>query len=283
MADDGTHLEVSLRNHVGACDVVPRESWPSRTCASGGVAAQPNPQITEPVQGANKAVRAALRLMLHTTISYAYYSPEEKLLGDKPSSYRQCRSNLQAFLRWGYPRDAGGGLAPRVVLNVIGDTPVPDLGGRDHIVVRKRKLVPADLYVHALTALEVLQGPGANNNTDYFVFLNCGVRGPYIAPTSGFTARLGAAAWLLPFVNRLKSGAILSGPSISCELGPHLQSYFLVATTQAVSEFILPKWRLRDKSKEEIVLAGEVGVSKSILQAPMANAFPPLSPSLDCR
>jgi hypothetical protein len=135
---------------------------------------------------------------------------------------------LDAFLRWGLPQN--GGPVPRVILNVIGDSPVPYLGGRRRITVQRRDLAPADLFVHAQALRETQNW----NDTDFFVFLNCGVRGPYLAPESDATARLGAATWLEPFVSRLRDGVVLSGPSMSCEVRAHLQSYFLAATRQAV-------------------------------------------------
>ena len=128
-------------------------------------------------------------------------------------------------------------------------------------------MAPADLFVHAQAVLETL----GSNDTDYFVFLNCGVRGPYVAPTSDATARLGAASWLWPFTNRLQDGVVISGPSISCEISPHLQSYFLVATMQAVEQFILPRWdRQRvtiSASYGGIIKEGEVGLSTAIFGA----------------
>ena len=172
MNKDQDYLKVALRNHDGACDVENPQSWPARACAIGdAAAAHPNPQIAEPTQGVRlhqAAVRAARRLMLRTTVSYAYYSPKAKLLGPTPAIFRQCRSNWKVFLRSGLPHETSGGVAPQVILNVIGDTPVPDVGLRDYVTVRKRKLVAVDLFVHALTAREVL-GSGAANDT-YRVF-----------------------------------------------------------------------------------------------------------------
>jgi hypothetical protein len=196
-----------------------------------------------------------------TLISYAYYSPQ----GKESPVYAQCRSNLDAFLRWGLA--PYGGPLPRVILNVIGDSPLPSLGDRHRITVRRREVAPADLFVHA----QVLRETRDLNDTDYFVFLNCGVRGPYLAPESDATARLGAATWLQPFVSRLRDGVVLSGPSMSCELSAHLQSYFLVATKQAVEQFILPRWGIERASVPEdyggIIKQLEVGLSTAIWDA----------------
>ena len=79
-------------------------------------------------------------------ISYAYYSP----LGKTDRMYAQCRSNLDHFLRRGLPPHDGHN-HPDVILNVIGDSPVPSLGGR-RITIRRRALGPADLFVHAQLA-----------------------------------------------------------------------------------------------------------------------------------
>lgn len=145
-----------------------------------------------------------------------------------------------------------------------------------------------------------------SNATDFFVFLNCGVRGPYLAarPGSATAARLGASAWLHPFISRLQDGVLLSGPSISCEIGPHLQSYFLAATRRAsppptrpfpatrtiarrlfaapvpipvapppsarraVEAFVLPRWESGPRAGYlDIVRTGEIGLSRAILAA----------------
>jgi len=257
------YAQATLRR-VGACDVEPSHTWTARTCAAISQSALPEPPAEPPRQQAHVVVRsrsAARRLVQRTLVSYAYYSPQ----GKESPVYAQCRSNLDAFLRWGLA--PYGGPLPRVILNVIGDSPVPSLGDRHRITVRRREVAPADLFVHA----QVLHETQYLNDTDYYVFLNCGVRGPYLAPESDATARLGAATWLEPFVSRLRNGVVLSGPSMSCELSAHLQSYFLVATKQAVEQFILPRWGIERASVPEdyggIIRQFEVGLSTAIWDA----------------
>ena len=260
--EDHAHAQNILR-HFGACDVEPRHTWTARTCAATSQSALPEPPVQPPRQPAHSAMqaRSARWLVQRTLVSYAYYSPRGK---DTPV-YAQCRSNLDAFLRWGLPQN--GGPVPRVILNVIGDSPVPYLGGRRRITVQRRDLAPADLFVHAQALRETQNW----NDTDFFVFLNCGVRGPYLAPESDATARLGAATWLEPFVSRLRDGVVLSGPSMSCEVRAHLQSYFLAATRQAVEQFILPLWGIErasiPKDYTRIVSNYEVGLSTAIWDA----------------
>ena len=260
--EDDDHTQAILWR-VGACDVEPRHTWTARTCAATSQTALPEPPVQPPRQPAHSAMqaRSARWLVQRTLVSYAYYSPRGK---DRPV-YAQCRSNLDAFLRWGLPQN--GGPVPRVILNVIGDSPVPSLGGRRRITVQLRKSAPADLFVHAQALRETQNW----NDTDYFVFLNCGVRGPYLAPESDATARLGAASWLEPFVSRLRDGVVLSGPSMSCEVRAHLQSYFMAATRQAVEKFILPLWGVKrasiPRNYVEMVRNYEVGLSTAIWDA----------------
>jgi hypothetical protein len=125
-------------------------------------------------------------------------------------------------------------------------------------------LGPADLFVHAQALRETL---GQNDDTYYFVFLNCGVRGPYLMPASHPTARLGVASWLEPFTSLLRNGAMISGPSISCQPSPHLQSCFVVGTKQAAEQFILPKWGQEYDNKTRIIVESEIGLSSAIIQA----------------
>jgi len=205
-------------------------------------------------------MHAARQLERRTVISYAYYSPLGNFEGDEKEKYAQCRSNLDHFLSWGLPLNDGHHLD--VILNVIGDSPVPSLGGR-RVTIRRRALGPADLFVHAQALRETL----GRNDTDYFVFLNCGVRGPYVIPASDPASRLGVASWLEPFTSRLRNGAMISGPSISCERSPHLQSFFVVATKQAAEQFILPKWGVTYDEKQRAIDESEIGLSTAILHA----------------
>ena len=235
------------------CELESRQTWTARTCA----ARPPWPQQHSPQQ---LSVHAARQLERRTVISYAYYSPLGNFEGDEKEKYAQCRSNLDHFLRWGLPLNDGHHLD--VILNVIGDSPVPSLGGR-RVTIRRRALGPADLFVHAQALRETL----GRNDTDYFVFLNCGVRGPYVIPASDPASRLGVASWLEPFTSRLRNGAMISGPSISCERSPHLQSFFVVATKQAAEQFILPKWGVTYDEKQRAIDESEIGLSTAILNA----------------
>ena len=232
---------------LNRCGLEPMHTWTARTCRAGH---GPRPQ--------QHSILAARQLERRTMISYAYYSP----LGKTDRMYAQCRSNLDHFLRRGLPPHDGHN-HPDVILNVIGDTPVPSLGGR-RITIRRRALGPADLFVHVQALRETL---GRNDDTYYFVFLNCGVRGPYLMPASHPTARLGVASWLEPFTSLLRNGAMISGPSISCQPSPHLQSYFVVGTKQAAEQFILPKWGKEDNNKTRIIIESEIGLSTAVIQA----------------
>ena len=235
------------------CELESRQTWTARSCA----ARQPWPQQHSPQQ---HSMHAARQLERRTVISYAYYSPLGNVEGEERERYAQCRSNLEHFLRWGLPLNDGHHLD--VILNVIGDSPVPSLGGR-RVTIRRRALGPADLFVHAQALRETL----GRNDTDYFVFLNCGVRGPYVIPASDPASRLGVASWLEPFTSRLRNGAVISGPSISCERSPHLQSFFVVATKQAAEHFILPRWGVTYDEKQRYIDESEIGLSTAILHA----------------
>jgi hypothetical protein len=138
----------------------------------------------------------------------------------------------------------------------------------------------------------------------YFFFLNCGVRGPFFYPPPPISlspsstevelvqAALQAArkvqatkvqathpahdqaqAWLQKFTSKLGDdagggGVSLIGPTVSCELSPHVQSYALAMTSATYRNFADAAWSgCRDKDKAQIIVDAEVGLSKAVLEA----------------
>jgi len=63
----------------------------------------------------------------------------------------------------------------------------------------------------------------------YFIFLNSSVRGPYLV--SYYQLK----QWYSVFTNRLNEYVKLVGPTISCQTGPHVQSYFWALDHQGLS------------------------------------------------
>jgi hypothetical protein len=66
----------------------------------------------------------------------------------------------------------------------------------------------------------------------------------------------------------MQGGISLIGPTVSCELHPHVQSYALAMTAQAYRDFADESWSgCQRKDKAQIILDAEVGLSKAVLEA----------------
>ena len=211
-------------------------------------------------------------------ISYAYFSP---MGSEQTSAARQCTSNLAFFLA-----RAALGAGNVLHLSVIGDTkwPPPDWVNVP-LPAGVRIARRPNLSVDTSTHWSVLQEAMANRTFQrfsHFVFLNCGVRGPYVHPSCTLPGPTRAPVWLRPFLTRLgHDQAVLTGPILSCQRKPHLQSHFLVAPLSTVRRFILERWRPRHNRGEgmgvavaaakriadDVVDVVEVGLSQSILRA----------------
>jgi hypothetical protein len=66
----------------------------------------------------------------------------------------------------------------------------------------------------------------------YFIFLNSSVRGPYLV--SYYQLK----EWYSVFTNRLNNYIKLVGPTISCQVSPHVQSYFWATDQQGLSTLL---------------------------------------------
>jgi hypothetical protein len=130
----------------------------------------------------------------------------------------------------------------------------------------------------------------------HMFFLNCGVRGPFFYPPpppslsstssngdqKNEAARVAAAwklkagtnrvqMWLEKFTSKLGEdgdGMSLVGPTVSCEVHPHVQSYALAMTSSVYRDFADKAWSgCHEKDKAAVIVDAEVGLSKSVLEA----------------
>jgi hypothetical protein len=174
-------------------------------------------------------------------VSFAYY--HSPTVPDDPDTLRawlQCEENLRFF----YARGAAP-LSTDVVVTAIGDSlepPEPPAGSG--ITVRRLACNRgADLFAHSA----LLQSLGNGSRLDrysHFAFLNCGVRGPYVADEAegGACARAfrgwvseqrSGPRWLHPFRVRLggPNKTALVGPTVSFASGHvHVQSHMMVSS-----------------------------------------------------
>lgn len=66
---------------------------------------------------------------------------------------------------------------------------------------------------------------------DYYIFLNCESRGPFFASSN----RNATTEWVNAFTNKLVGSVKAVGPTISCEMAPHVQSYALALHRDVVA------------------------------------------------
>jgi len=121
---------------------------------------------------------------------------------------------------------------------------------------------------------EILLTIKNRNMYKYFVFTNPTVRGPILEPDFDYNN----THWLEQFTHHLKNNVHLVGPTINCELGVHVQSYFMVATVDAIelaidnNIFSLSVGDIYEEEKNErnkilqVVFQKEVGFSKLLLR-----------------
>eukprot|EP01041_Mallomonas_annulata_P010788 gene10788-22519_t len=125
-----------------------------------------------------------------------------------------------------------------------------------HIVRTPR--VKADLIVHGYIMKKYL------GSKKHFIMLNCGSRGPYFNKNTSIT---GGDTWIDDLLLKLDNTTKAIGSTISCEVSPHIQSYFIAVDRDAAKVFI-DMWTVKDLSKLtklEIIRMSEVGASKALL------------------
>ena len=99
----------------------------------------------------------------------------------------------------------------------------------------------------------------------HFFFLNCGARGPYVNIIHDERNALSPLFWLSPYLDYLKHDVKIVGPTISCEIHPHVQSYAALMKAEA-AETAMELWDCGfNRSKLEIIRASEVGLSQKLI------------------
>ena len=84
----------------------------------------------------------------------------------------------------------------------------------------------------------------------------------------------------MPFISLLRKRVVLSGPSISCEISPHLQTFFVATRARVAKKFMSAHWQRPSRTESDfkkIVLRSEVGLSTAITEA--GYKFASLQPS----
>lgn len=215
-------------------------------------------------------------------ISYVLYIP----LGRKgEKTYNQCSDNIDAFVVQGVDFHP----SVQFVFSLVGDTVVPNsitAADRKFKNVRYVQVekVPVDLFAHGNLLRSYLEPPSRNWTSvlgpqkrpfhpDLFIFLNCGARGPYFHGGNDTPRDSSAGAlpqklqWITTFSSKLNKNVKAVGPTINCEVSPHVQSYAL-ALDRIGASIVLPFWspRVGVTDKFQIIRDAEVGISAAIMK-----------------
>lgn len=209
-------------------------------------------------------------------ISYVAYAPQSVSL----TKYDQCKSNFDFFLRVGVTQSEN----IDYIFSLVDDTAVPkrlnmltSASNTNNIIIQRVDNMQLDLYTHGSVLRNHTSDP-----YDYYVFMNCGSRGPYYkSPTSHQPGRPTQAhgihnyiqansTWLQPYISKMQSTVGLVGSTLSCEVSPHVQSYIMVARADA-AKIIMDVWspdeRVSSDSRAAAIVDTEVAVSTAVLQA----------------
>ena len=215
-------------------------------------------------------------------VSYVIFAPsshssywDTHKRGTKSSTFQQCLSNVDLFLARGIVEDKNNDF----VFNLVGETePTRFLSfaartySNVHIATTANTIV--DRIAHSRTLRQYI------DSKDYFLFLNCGSRGPYyphkwkyIRPTimsylfyqvptlPSFVPNL---SWLETFLSKLDKNTRAVGSTISCEISPHIQ-FDAIATDIDAARIILRLWG-NEKENEIKVIKPEIEFSREVLR-----------------
>ena len=121
-----------------------------------------------------------------------------------------------------------------------------------------------EVYPRALSSL--LQKP--LELYEFFFFVNCGVRGPFFE-LDVHSATPTAEEWLARFTDKLSPTVLLVGPTVSCQVrSAHVQTYAIAMKQSTYQWFADEAWgRCTEKTKDDIIIDSEVGLSSRILNA----------------
>ena len=197
-----------------------------------------------------------------TYVSYAIFTPKN----DKVAS-RNCLQNLEIFINRAIVNFSNITYAFIIIGN---DTVIPNFlevqtNNYSNVKIFRDHNRVADLCSHSyIYNKRYKENNQVNYLYKYYLFLNCGARGPYY----GFenSDRTPNRIWLDYFTSKLNNITKLVGPTINCELGvPHVQTY-AVAMDAIGMKFALDAWNCKSKKKEEIIKSSELGLSQRLIK-----------------
>jgi hypothetical protein len=176
-------------------------------------------------------------------LSYTYFST---------NSHTQCNKNYEAFSSL-LPTMRVSNRNIQYVLSLIDSnvSSVPHSDLWDNVSNFENK--GADVFIHAKVAALY------SFNHDYYFFMNCGSRGPYVHD------------WSCPFVNRFQKIENLGivGTHISREIDEHVQTHAFMMPLNVTREILYPLWREperigRSLLTKDFVVSYEIRLSQKI-------------------
>jgi hypothetical protein len=195
-------------------------------------------------------------------ISYAAYAPK----ASKDIAHKQCLRNMDFFLSFGVVDDG----SVKYVFSLIGNTTIPvklQLLARSqyNIEVVRGMNFNVDLYAHG----DVISKYA--DDYDYFIFLNCGSRGPYYPLASATSPLSPSVTWTTILLSKLDTHIKLVGPTISCEKSPHVQTY-VIAMDRIAVRIVQSFWSLDSSSitetlKNDLIDKSEIGLTAKFLHS----------------
>lgn len=185
------------------------------------------------------------------SIIYSYY--------EKNDAYR---TNMLYFLKHGYIKD------PQVMYTiVVNGSHTIKFPSAENLLVVQRENTGYDFQGYYVGLLSL------KKKYNYYVFVNCSVRGPFLPPYVNSYLR-----WYQSFLDLLKGQVKLVGSTINCQppcqafdpdhYSPHVQSYCFAMDTECQDYLVnvSPLFKRCYNEKSEVILHQEIGMSRHVLQ-----------------
>jgi hypothetical protein len=159
--------------------------------------------------------------------------------------------NLQYFCKYGY-------LPEVFYIFVINGLCSFDIPKCDNIVVLYRENIGFDFQGY-YTGIKYIMDNETVQITDYIIFMNCTIRGPFIPNYCNIK-------WYIPFVNLHTEKSRLIGCTINCHPSPHVQSYLLLMNYECVVYLVNEHFfDIIYKKIHDVILNQEIRLSTIIL------------------
>jgi hypothetical protein len=142
---------------------------------------------------------------------------------------------------------------------VINGTCTVEFPQRNNISIIYRENTGFDFqgYYRGLLSLKDKQLLRPN---DYYIFMNCTVRGPFLPP---YTTR--HIYWYTPYIDLLTGNVKLVGSTINGYISPHVQTYIFVMDYEGVNFLLTKNFFKLCTHRDEVITQQEIALSQIIL------------------